>query len=66
VNIVLSTESLHQLDIIRLVTVLSKHAELSSMLLNGLGFFMTSCRAVIKSIGSRRTGVGASTVTRAS
>jgi len=76
-NIVLRAQCLHQFDIIRLVTVLSKHAELSSMLLNGFGsltkalhktimstgLFMTSCRAVIKSIGSPRTGVGASTAT---
>ena len=37
VNIVLSTQSLNQLDIIRLVAVLSKHTKLSSMLLDGLG-----------------------------
>jgi hypothetical protein len=36
-NIVLSAEGLDQLDIIRLVTVLSKHAKLSGMLLDGLG-----------------------------
>jgi hypothetical protein len=37
VNIVLSAECLNKLDMVRLVTVLSMHAKLSSMLLNGLG-----------------------------